>query len=509
MPRLYLTAILSIISGALLAQNSWSNNIAQLVYDNCSNCHNPNGIAPFSLLDYSAAKNRSASIRTAVALRNMPPWIADTDYQSYSHARVLSESEIKAITDWVDAGAPEGDAAKTPPPPVYATKGYITKTPDLELKMPVYSSKATNAADDYICFSVPSGLTVDKKIKAFEVIPGNHNIVHHTLVYIDETGTYKTDTTGAVCTGPTRGLIGGYVPGSPPTIFPGNGQDFNLGFEIKAGSNIVLAMHYPEGSFGMLDSTKVRFWFYDDQVSIRELETKSLIENWSFALPPNQITPVSATKKMSGSDYSMLSVFPHMHLLGNTIRSYAITPNADTLKFVNINHWDFEWQEFLFFDKIIKLPEGSVIRGEGDYDNSSNNHHNPNNPPILVRPGLNTSDEMFLIYFHYLPYVSGDENIDVNALRSLSSESLGWKSSPLLVFPNPANDVVHFKFPNTTSSQVLIHIYDVLGNKVGEMTSRDHQTDISWTIPDQVVPGVYFYSMNCNGTFATGSFMIK
>lgn len=503
-------AILCVLTSfaASQAQNTWSNNVAQLVYDNCSNCHNPNGIAPFSLLTYTDVKPNVFGIKASVEAGSMPPWIADTKYQSYAHERVLTTQEKATIIDWINNGSPEGDASKTPPPPVYGTKGFITQKPDLELKMPVYASKATSDGDDYVCFSVPTGLTGDKKIRGFEVIPGNHAIVHHALVYLDETGKYPTDTNAGVCTGPTKGLIGGYVPGAPPTVFPTNGTDFNLGFTVKAGSNIVLAMHYPEGSFGEIDSTIIRFWFYDDKTSIRELTTNPLIENWQFLLPANKETNVNATRNIGNTDYSILSVFPHMHLLGSKIGSYAITPANDTIRFVNIPHWDFEWQEFLFFKQIKKLPKQSTIYGYGTYDNTSKNTHNPNNPPILVRPGLNTTDEMFLIYFHYLPYQPGDENRDIEAMTTLSTNS--DKRLNIGVYPNPANDVVHFRLPKT-GTNVQLRIYDAQGQVIFEHEPiRDAAiSELSWKVSENISSGVYFYSVNVDGVLSSGSLFIE
>ncbi len=130
--------------------------------------------------------------------------------------------------------------------------------------MPVYTSKATQFSDDYICVALPSGLTADRVIKAMEVIPGNREIVHHCLVYIDESATYVSDTFVGDCGGPSQGiLVGGYALGGLPNIFPSNDK-FKAGMTLKAGSNIILAMHYPEGSAGKMDSTKVHFHFYDE-----------------------------------------------------------------------------------------------------------------------------------------------------------------------------------------------------------------------------------------------------
>ena len=128
------------------------------------------------------------------------------------------------LTHVLPKAAPQGDSTSAPAYPTYVTNGPTLGVPDLTLSAPVYVSNAVNH-DDYVCFSIPSGLTQGRKIRAVEVEPGNAEIVHHTLVYIDPSATYQTDTSGH-CMGPTSlssKLIGEYAPGSLPTIFPGKG----------------------------------------------------------------------------------------------------------------------------------------------------------------------------------------------------------------------------------------------------------------------------------------------
>ena len=169
-------------------------------------------------------------------------------------------------------------------------------------------------------------------------------------------------------------------------------------------------MHYPEGSFGQLDSTKVKFYFYPQNTVIREITTDFLIQNFFFTLPANHITQVSESFGPTIQDYSFMSVFPHMHLLGKDLECFAVTSTNDTINLIKINNWDFEWQGFYFFKKFIKIPGGSMIYAKGNYDNTTS-ISNPN--PQTVSAGLNTEDEMFIFIFQFLPYQLGDENISI------------------------------------------------------------------------------------------------
>ena len=132
-----------------------------------------------------------------------------------------------------------------------------------------------------------------------------------------------------------------YAPGSVPIEFP-NDSINKFGIEIKANSNINLGLHYPEGSFGQIDSTKVKFYFYPQNTNIRKIHTEYFINeglppNIPFSIPPNQITQISSSYGPIIEDISIMSIYPHMHLLGKDIECYAITPTNDTINLIKIN----------------------------------------------------------------------------------------------------------------------------------------------------------------------------
>ena len=77
----------------------------------------------------------------------------------------------------------------------------------------------------------------------------------------------------------------------------------------------------------------------------------------------------------------MYGVFPHMHLIGKSISTYAVLPNNDTAKLINIPDWDFEWQGSYSFPKMLKIPSATKIVGTATCDNTAGNPHNPNTPP--------------------------------------------------------------------------------------------------------------------------------
>ncbi len=511
--RLFLSLVL-LVPIAAQAQLTWSDGAAEMIFENCSVCHNPNGIGPFDLLTYDDVSNFSGAITEAVEEDYMPPWTADDEYSSFAHSRALELTEKMALLSWLADDMPVGNLADAPPAPVFENEGFIQEEANLEVEMAPHTSNATATQDDYICVSIPTGLTEDKVIRGFEVVPGNSSILHHCLVYIDETGNSQSDFSG-FCGGPNndQGLIGGYAPGTFPTVFPSNGDDINMGITLPAGSNIILALHYPHGSSGEVDQTKVKFYFYDEDVEVREFSTFPLIQNWNFNIEANTQEEVMASFGPTQQDYSIFSVFPHMHLVGEYIQAFAVSEDNVTIPLVKIPHWDFEWQEFYFFENLQHIPAGSMLYSNGTFNNTSSNPHNPNDPPQDIQPGLNTTDEMFLVYFHFVEYEKGDEDLDIENMVSLSTQELMVNTaSSVNVYPNPASDEVMIDLGLLNSSKVSLYIYDHAGQLVEKVIDKQNLNQsegrVIWNA-ETVSSGRYYYSALIDGQPASGAIVIR
>lgn len=500
---------LFIVINTIANAQTWSSDVAQIFYNKCTQCHHPGGAAPFSLMTHAEVSPLAAAVYQCVNTGEMPPWPPDNNYQQYQHNRALSSSEKNTIINWLNNGAQEGNANQTPPPPVYTSTTFLGNG-DLQVQIPTYMSKATTQ-DDYVCFNIPTNLTQNRIIKAVEVVPGNREIVHHCLVYLDPISAETTDTIGGNCASPSNGttkLITGYTPGATPMILPSS-DPIKLGLDIGPGSSIYFAMHYPMGSYGLYDSTKVILHFYPEgTTNVRQINAGPLLANYNFNLPANQITDLNAFYPPGGSTiptaYSVLSVFPHMHLLGTNIKAYAYKPGADTIKFVNVPKWDFMWQDFYFFKFIQKVPPGYKLKSEGSYDNTANNPNNPHSPPQTIYSGFNTTDEMFLTYFHYLPYQPGDETYDLEALVSASLIDYPLQDqSSIQAYPNPFHDDLTLSFPISLNPSDQIFVYDANGQLKMKLSPEAGTTQVHLGHENTewlgLPKGVYFISARVNG----------
>jgi hypothetical protein len=481
---------------------TWSDDVANIVYNKCSSCHHIGGAGPFSLMTYSETASNSSNILYAVSNDLMPPWPPDTNYRRLAHERVLTPLEKQQLTDWITAGAPEGNPANAPAPPVFSSQSQIATTADIAVRMPDYT--ITSTLDEYRCFVLPSGTTADRFITAMELIPGNRSAVHHVLIFQDETGAAAQLDAQDPAPGYTSfggigvngaELIGAWVPGSSPHIFP-NG----MGIRLKAGADVVLQIHYPSGVTGQADST--RLYLKTTSSNLREvfiaspLNHGSSLTNGPLVIPPNMISTFN--NSFSGVPYplSILGVAPHMHLLGKSIKAFGVSPSNDTIPFIRINHWRFHWQGMYNFRYLVKLPANSSLYGEASYDNTTNNPWNPNSPPATVTLGEGTTDEMFLVYFTYTLYQPGDENILQDSSILLSNYPGQEISQQLTFYPNPSNGKLWLSFP-TDEGNNAVCIYSTEGRFILQKqagNSAKSELDLSG-----LPAGIYILEMR-NGT---------
>src|SRR5712691_974674 len=109
--------------------------VAPIIFARCSECHRPGGSAPFSLLTYSAVKQRATRIAAVTKSRFMPPWKAEPGYGEFIGQRSLTGAEIDVIQLWVDQGTLEGNPRDLPPTPRWTDEWQLGK-PDLIVTLP-------------------------------------------------------------------------------------------------------------------------------------------------------------------------------------------------------------------------------------------------------------------------------------------------------------------------------------------------------------------------------------
>ena len=99
----------------------------------------------------------------------------------------LSVIEKEILARWTDTGCVEGNPADLPPAPHF-TDGWQLGQPDLVLSMPETFVVPADGPDIYRSFSLAFPLAADTTITGIEFRPDNRRVVHHSRIYLDDSG---------------------------------------------------------------------------------------------------------------------------------------------------------------------------------------------------------------------------------------------------------------------------------------------------------------------------------
>jgi hypothetical protein len=381
---------------------TFTRDVAPIVLANCARCHRPGASAPFSLLTYDDVAKRSRQIVHVIRKGLMPPWKAVHGFGRFKDERRLTDGEIRLIETWATTGKPKGDAANLPPRPTFVS-GWRLGEPDLIVKMPKPFPIAASGNDVYRHFVIPMGTREDRLVAAMDFRPGNPRVVHHAVVFFDDTGAARRLETQGGGYGYARfggpgfvpaGCLGNWTPGCTPHRLPrGSGQ------AMPRGSDLVLQMHYQCSGKPETDQSEVGIYFA--RKNSRQVVGSFHILNGKLHIPAGAARHRHRAAYTLPTGVVLLDAAPHMHLLGKEMKVTATLPNGTVQPLVWIKDWDFNWQGQYTFMKPIFLPRGTRIDVDAVLDNSAGNPLNPSSPPRAVVWGEQTRDEMVVCEFRF------------------------------------------------------------------------------------------------------------
>ncbi len=378
---------------------TYNGEVATILKERCGDCHRPGQVGPFPLQTYAQARKRAADIADVVETRLMPPWKASPDFGGpFKHDRSMTNDEIAKIVAWSEAGAPEGDPSTVlkAEPIASSETGWKFGTPDLVVKLPEEFAIPAQGKDIYRCFVVPNTLLNDVYVSAVEFRPGNRAVVHHVLAYVDTSGKAreldKADPgEGYSCfSGPMfdpHGDLGGWAPGNEPSFLPDG-----IGRSLPKGSDIVLQVHYHPSGRAVTDRTEIGLFF--SKSPVRQVLHWTAAANMAMVLPKDQSRIKISARWQAPVDLDAYAVSPHMHLLGKDMTMTLTEPDGTIRPLIRIDDWDFQWQTTYDFKDPIRIQKGTFLDVVAHFDNSKGNPRNPNSPPIDVKSGEATTDEM-------------------------------------------------------------------------------------------------------------------
>jgi hypothetical protein len=393
-------------------QVTFTKDVAPILQERCQICHRVGTFAPMSLVTYEQARPWARSIKQKVLAREMPPWFIDKNIgvQHFSNDVSLTDQEIATLVKWVDAGAPQGDPAKMPPPRSFPDgQAWQIGKPDMIVSLQKDVIVKAKGPDWWPDILVDPGLTEDRYIQAVQIIPTKGNqVIHHirTSIVEPDAGTRHSgqlDGNVALEVGEQGVFLNEYAIGKGGDVFPeGSGR------LIKAGTKVNFQFHIHSSGTETPTNVALGLKLYPKGYQPKHSITSLTVGVNEIDLRPREANVRSDAYMPLIKPARLLSFQPHMHNRGKAECLEAIYPNGKT-EMLNCARFLFNWHLNYVYadDEAPLLPAGTLLHSIMWHDNSADSKFNPD-PDAQITWGERTIDEMGSAWLSY--YYMSDED---------------------------------------------------------------------------------------------------
>lgn len=325
----------------------------------------------------------------------MPPWLPAPSGTPFIGERRLTTAEITTLKRWADSGAPQGDPVQ-PSSVLPAVSEWTTGVPDLVLKPARAFTLEAGGGDVFRNLVIRAAIPADRFVRTVEFRTGGAP-VHHAVVHLDPTQSSRErdgrdgkpgfDGMGAPGTQDPDGHFVGWAPGRGP-IHAAEGRPWKL----AKGADLVIELHLIPQAQPVAVQPSVALFFAEGTTGTPPIMLK--LGSSAIDIAPGVTDYAIADRYTLPVDATVLSLYPHAHFLGKDMQVQASLPDGRSLTLLHIPRWSFHWQQDYRYVTPVTLPRGTVVSMRFTYDNSDANPDNPHHPPVRVRAGQRSTDEM-------------------------------------------------------------------------------------------------------------------
>jgi hypothetical protein len=376
---------------ASFSQISYTHDIAPIIAEKCTSCHEKGGIGPMPLNNYEQVKAFSPMIREVIRTHRMPPYQNDETVGKWQDDGRLSPEQMKTMVHWVEGGASRG-AGEDPLAKVkFEAPDWPLGKPDIILDVPAVTIPATGVMD-YQHPAVANAMTEGRWMKATTFRISDRQVVHHILTGVVQ----DMPAPGATLSESSWGAsLGGYGPGRGSNIEPAD-----TGVWIPPSGGVLFQNHYTPYGKETTEKTQMGIYFYKKGEEPKYVLQTFLIANPNIVIPPDEKYHPEQAYVEFPHDAILYGITPHAHHRGGSANVSIRYPDGHEVMLLALPRYDFNWQYEYFLEKPITIPAGAKVVARWTYDNSATNPGNPDHTKMITW-GEQSSDEMLATYLHF------------------------------------------------------------------------------------------------------------
>ena len=365
----------------IASKYTYNDDVFPIFRDRCASCHVQGGVAPMSLMTYKDAAPWAESLRNELISGHMPPWYAEQGFGPVRSRHGLTGRELDVMLVWAIGGAPRGSSTVSLPP-VTLKNEWALGEPDLALPMPAEFTLAADTLEDTREFVLATGTTVDRWVRAVDLLPGTPAIVRKAVVSIKASRPVPTSSNGIDPFEAADNVLAVWLPGAEPvSTAPGTA------FHLPAGAELALRIHYKktwkyEGT-AMTDRSTVGIYF---AAPTSHRPVRSFAMTSGDAAADAQSRTIAFTHVLA-ADVEALAVRAPIDEPNVNLQVEAVRPDGSrvpVIRFVTRPNWNGRY----WFDRPLMLPRGTRIEAVGIFkgpDEAGLGAATPSMPPGGVR----------------------------------------------------------------------------------------------------------------------------
>ena len=338
---------------AITSKYTYNDDVFPILRERCASCHVTGGIAPMSLMTYDDAFPWAESIRAELVASHMPPWNADEGYGEVKRAHTLSPKELDVILTWATGGNPRGSLDQKLPA-VELTNEWTLGAPDLALKLPAEFTLAADKMEDWQEFTLPSGTSEARWVRAVDLLPGTPSIVRSATMFV------KGAADPAAGSGPApERVLALWLPGQDPASADG------VAIRLPAGAQIGVRIHYKktwqfEGK-ALTDRSTVGVYFSKSGARNAATEQELLaLPIDSPATPSGGADQTVRFSRTLAEDVQALGLSPDKVPGNISLQVEAVKPDGSRVPMIRLNT-RADWDRRYWFEKPMTLPRGTRV----------------------------------------------------------------------------------------------------------------------------------------------------
>jgi hypothetical protein len=334
----------------IASKYTYNEDVFPIFRDRCASCHVSGGVAPMSLMTYKDAAPWAESLRNELISGHMPPWYAEQGFGPVKSRHGLTGRELDVMLVWAIGGAPRGSSTASLPP-VTLKNEWALGEPDLALPMPAEFTLAADKLEDTQEVVLSPGTTVDRWVRAVDVLPGTPAIVRKAVVSIKAAPPASFETADNV--------LAVWLPGAEPVATAAG-----TAFHLPAGAELTLRIHYKktwkyEGT-AMADRSTVGIYFAAP-TSHRPVRSFAMTSGDAAADVQDQTVAFS---HVLAADVEALALRAPIDEPNVNIQVEAVRPDGSrvpVIRFITRPNWNGRY----WFDRPLMLPRGTRIEAVG------------------------------------------------------------------------------------------------------------------------------------------------